>query len=134
MISISLRELAANLTGFFFWASFAVTAFLFLITVVVNICSHYNDKEFWPKKAMKFMIADSFRSWFHLALLIFNIMFCLRLIISGGYSWWFLAIPPVSFPLSGIILTWTARISAVIGWVVSKTIENYLKIFRKNWF
>ena len=58
--------------------------------------------------------AGSFRSWFHLALLIFNIMFCLRLIISGGYSWWLLAIPPVSFPLSGIILTWTARISAVI--------------------
>ncbi len=134
MISISLRELAANLTGFFFWASFAITAFLFLVTVVAIIGGHYNDKEFWPKKAMKLLIAGSFRSWFHLALLIFNIMFCLRLIISGGYSWWLLAIPPVSFPLSGIILTWTARISTVIGWVVSKTIENYLKIFRKNWF
>ena len=54
----------------------------------------------------------------------------------GGhdYSPWILAVPLVSYPLSGIVVTWVTRLLAVFSWLLAKSIEYYLKIFRLNWF
>ena len=50
------------------------------------------------------------------------------------YSPWILAVPLVSYPLSGIVVTWVTRLLAVFSWLLAKSIEYYLKIFRLNWF
>ena len=47
---------------------------------------------------------------------------------------WMLAFPLVSYPLSGIVVTWVTRLLAVFSWLLAKSIEYYLKIFRLNWF
>ena len=116
MITISLRSVAEAFVGFAWWASFSVLALMVVLSVIAVVCGHYDDKGYWPKKALKITVLGKSRQWFRVTLLITNIACCVWLLGCHGYSPWILAVPLVSYPLSGIIITWTARLLAVFSW------------------
>lgn len=86
------------------------------------------------EKALKITVLGKNRQWFRVTLLITNIACCVWLLGCHDYSPWILAVPLVSYPLSGIVVTWVTRLLAVFSWLLAKSIEYYLKIFRLNWF
>jgi len=134
MITISLRSVAEAFVGFAWWASFSVLALMVVLSVIAVVCGHYDDKGYWPKKALKITVLGKNRQWFRVMLLITNIACCVWLLGCHDYSPWILAVPLVSYPLSGIVVTWVTRLLAVFSWLLAKSIEYYLKIFRLNWF
>lgn len=134
MITISLRSVAEAFVGFAWWASFSVLALMVVLSVIAVVCGHYDDKGYWPKKALKITVLGKNRQWFRVTLLITNIACCVWLLGCHDYSPWILAVPLVSYPLSGIVVTWVTRLLAVFSWLLAKSIEYYLKIFRLNWF
>ena len=134
MVTISLRSAAEAFAGIAWWGSFSVTALMIVATVVFMICSHYDEEGYWPRKALQIKVLGSSCQVFHVALIITNISCCVWLLGCHGYSPWIIAVPLVSYPLSGIILTWITRLMTVLCWLLAKSIEYYLKIFKKNWF
>lgn len=134
MITISLRSVAEAFVSFAWWGSFIVTAGMVLITIIFDVAHNYNTKGFWPKKALKRNILGSARKWFHGALLIANITCCIWLLGCRDYSPWILLLPLISFPLSGVVITWITRFITIISWMIAKSIEYYLKLFKMNWF
>ncbi len=134
MITIYLKDLFESTTVFFWWLTFAVLVLMIVLNIIAIISTHYNDKSYWPRQALRFMILGKNRWWFHLTLLIANILCCALLFGRYHYSPWILALPLISYPLSGIVITWAARLLSIVGWLIAKGIERYLKIFRMNWF
>ena len=79
MITISLRSVAEAFVGFAWWASFSVLALMVVLSVIAVVCGHYDDKGYWPKKALKITVLGKNRQWFRVTLLITNIACCVWL-------------------------------------------------------
>ncbi len=134
MVTISLISIAEAFANAAWRGCFSVTVLMIAATGIFMVCSHYNEKDYWPRKALQIKVLGSFHQWFHITLLITNISCCVWLLGCHNYSPWILAVPLVSYPLSGIILTWATRLITVLCWLFAKSIEYYLKIFQKDWF
>ena len=131
---ISLVSFAKAFVAFAWWATACICALTIVVSIAGFVIINYGKENFWPQKAMKITVMGSSKRWFHVILLLANICCALWLIGCHGWTWWIIALPIVTFPLSGIILTWLSRFMCVLTWLVAKSIEMYVRIFRKNWF
>lgn len=131
-MTISVLSMAQAVVSFAWWTCVVIVAVMVLLTVAANVSRCYDKKDFWPREALRITVLGKAKQWFHMALLLTNICCALWLVGCYGWTWWTFALTVITFPLSGIILTWLTRFMCVLTWLVAKGVEKYLRIFR--WF
>ena len=134
VVTFSLLEIAQFIAELSWAVACFALGFIIFCSIANVLLSHYKDKNYWPKQVFKHRIMNKNKEVFYIILMYFNLALALWLVGCNDFSrWWFL-MPFIGFPISGLLITWATRITCLVLWLIGKSIEMYLKLFKMNWF